>query len=121
MREANHYRIEVESSFYTTLYTIQKLAEGFLRDQGFHDVRVRHHENSQGASIARIEFGEADFKKALDVSLLGRIGDQLRTFGYDFVALDVFGYSRGSLNASILPAKIMENVRFVEARKSGEE
>src|SRR4029077_17882234 len=41
-----------------------ELAEYALRDLGFHDVRVRHHE-LQKQNLARIEVGQAEMRKFL--------------------------------------------------------
>ena len=44
-------------------------AEYVLRDLGFHDVRVRHHELKLG-EMARIEVGPSELKKLLAESML---------------------------------------------------
>ena len=72
-------------------------AENFLRDEGFRDVRVRHHEMGQGA-WARIELGPAEFPKLLSNGTGARIAGALRQVGYLHVVLDLLGYRRGSTN-----------------------
>ena len=70
-------------------------AEDFLRDQGFREVRVRHHELKQG-QLARIELGLDEISKAIPA--FNQIADTLRGMGYAHVTLDLQGYRRGSLN-----------------------
>jgi pyridinium-3,5-biscarboxylic acid mononucleotide sulfurtransferase len=72
-------------------------AENVLRDEGFHDVRVRHHEMGQGA-WARIELGPTEFSKLLSNGTGARIAGALRQVGYLHVVLDLLGYRRGSTN-----------------------
>ena len=76
-------------------------AEYVLRDVGFHDVRVRHHELKQGA-LARIEVGPSELPRLLDLALFERVATQLRQLGYLHVTLDMEGYRRGSLNATAI-------------------
>lgn len=70
-------------------------AEDFLRDQGFREVRVRHHELKHG-QLARIELGANEMQKVL--SCFSNIAEALRKIGYAHVTLDLQGYRRGSLN-----------------------
>jgi pyridinium-3,5-biscarboxylic acid mononucleotide sulfurtransferase len=72
-------------------------AENFLRDQGFRDVRVRHHELSHGA-LARIEVGSGEISGLLVDGVRESIADALRKAGYLHVVLDLRGYRRGSTN-----------------------
>jgi uncharacterized protein len=69
-------------------------AENFLRDEGFRDVRVRHHELGQGA-WARIELGPAEFPKLLANGTGARIAGALRQVGYLHVVVDLLGYRGG--------------------------
>lgn len=85
--------------------TVEKLhmieeAENCLRDHGFYDVRVRHHELKVG-SLARIEVGPAEIGKLLVDGLSNRIAEQLKKIGYTHVTLDLLGYRRGSTNESL--------------------
>lgn len=70
-------------------------AEDFLRDLGFREVRVRHHELKQG-HLARIELGTDEIQQALPS--FNKIAEALRQIGYFHVTLDLQGYRRGSLN-----------------------
>jgi uncharacterized protein len=72
-------------------------AEYVLRDLGFHDVRVRHHELKQGA-MARIEVGQAEMEKFLAGDTAAKAAAALKLLGYLHVTLDLQGYRRGSMN-----------------------
>lgn len=67
-------------------------AEAALRELGFRQFRVRHHDQ-----LARVEVGEDELVRAFEARLV--IGARLKAAGYLFVALDVFGYRSGSMNA----------------------
>jgi uncharacterized protein len=101
-------------------------AEYVLRDLGFYDVRVRHHELSSkfqisssrlkflgetdeaekletrnlqpGTSLARIEVGAAELPKLLVNGTAARVAEALKRIGYTHVTVDLQGYRRGSLN-----------------------
>jgi uncharacterized protein len=75
-------------------------AENHLRDLGFRDVRVRHHELSQGA-LARIELGVAEMPQLLANGAGAQVASALRRVGYSHVVLDLQGYRRGSANESL--------------------
>jgi len=75
-------------------------AEDVLRDLGFYDVRVRHHELKQGR-LARIEVGPAELRKFLADDTASRVTAALKTIGYLHVTLDLQGYRRGSANEVI--------------------
>ena len=79
-------------------------AENTLRDLGFYDVRVRHHELKLG-HLARIEVGGAEVVKFLADGLAPRIAADLRHIGYTHVTLDLLGYRRGSLNEPVATSK----------------
>lgn len=72
-------------------------AENILRDHGFFDVRVRHHELKNG-QLARIEVGSAEIPRMFENNLYGQIAGGIRAAGYSHVTLDLEGYRRGSLN-----------------------
>jgi len=75
-------------------------AEYVLRDLGFHDVRVRHHE-LQKQNLARIELAPAEITALLANGKLATIGEQLKKIGYAHVTLDLQGYRRGSTNEAL--------------------
>jgi len=68
-------------------------AEDFLRDLGFAQVRVRHHDN-----VARIEVPPVEIDRLLDPTLRARVVTRLRELGYHYVTLDLEGYRTGSMN-----------------------
>jgi uncharacterized protein len=86
-------------------------AEDLLRDLGFYDVRVRHHELRKAASpstlnpqpsttihLARIEVGPTEMRKFLEKGASTKVAEALRRIGYAHVTLDLQGYRRGSTN-----------------------
>jgi len=76
-------------------------AECVLRDLGFYDVRVRHHElkGANGtAHLARIEVGAEEIPKFLVDGTYTRVAEALKKTGYAHVTLDLQGYRRGSMN-----------------------
>jgi uncharacterized protein len=87
---------------YGEAVTIEKLqmieaGEHALRDLGFHEVRVRHHELKLG-HLARIEVGNGEVAKFFQDGLYLRVVEALKTAGYLHVTLDLQGYRRGSVN-----------------------
>jgi len=79
--------------------------ENVLRDLGFFDVRVRHHELKLG-HLARIEVGPGEMAKFLANGTAQRVVDALKQAGYAHVTLDLQGYRRGSANEFLLGTKI---------------
>jgi len=75
-------------------------AENVLRDMGFFDVRVRHHELKTG-NLARIELGPSEMVRILEDQRFERVSVALRQIGYGHVTLDLHGYRRGSLNEGL--------------------
>jgi len=93
-------------------------AENVLRDLGFHDVRVRHHElgvtgdawrvtgkdsratrhSSLATHLARLELGPAEIPRFLEDGISAKVADALKKIGYAHVTLDLQGYRRGSLH-----------------------
>ena len=69
-------------------------SEAFLRDLGFHTVRVRHHD-LKGGHLARIELGQEEMKLIKDVRIANRATTALIGFGYQQVTVDPNGYRRG--------------------------
>jgi uncharacterized protein len=91
-------------------------AENILRDLGFHDVRVRHHELQSGGhgvrsedraaensafrvphsalALARIELGPAEIPRFLENGFSAKVADALKKIGYAHVTLDLQGYRR---------------------------
>ena len=83
---------------YGQMVTIEKLSmvdkgETALKQLGFRQVRVRHHDD-----VARIEIGADELSRALDPEMAQRIHDAVKKVGFKYVALDLAGYRTGSLN-----------------------
>jgi pyridinium-3,5-biscarboxylic acid mononucleotide sulfurtransferase len=66
-------------------------AEDFLWELGLRQFRVRHH-----GDIARIEVEPGQMPELINRA--GEVNAQLREIGFKFVAMDLAGYRRGSLN-----------------------
>jgi uncharacterized protein len=100
--------------------TMIERAENVLRDLGFYDVRVRHHELTSGPKLtptgssstptspaqtllhlARIEVGPAEMQKFLQNGGSVKVAQALKQIGYAHVTLDLQGYRRGSANEAL--------------------
>jgi uncharacterized protein len=81
-------------------------AENVLRDLGFYDLRVRHHELGPQSSLggelkthlARIEVGPSELPRLLENETGLQVAEALKRIGYAHVTVDLQGYRRGSLN-----------------------
>jgi uncharacterized protein len=78
-------------------------AENVLKDMGFFEVRVRHHElqGTAPSALARIELGVDELPRLLREERFAAIAPALKAIGYAHVTLDLQGYRRGSLNESL--------------------
>jgi uncharacterized protein len=86
---------------YGTAISAEKLkqvgdAEQFLKNRGFRQVRVRHHDHT-----ARIEIGREEFSRMFDETLIDDIVAAFKRLGYKYVALDLEGYRTGSMNEAL--------------------
>jgi uncharacterized protein len=70
-------------------------AELALKQMGFRQLRVRHHND-----IARLEIEAADFEAVLGQR--EQIVDRLKGLGYAYVTLDLAGFRSGSMNEVLL-------------------
>jgi uncharacterized protein len=75
-------------------------AEKLLRDLGFRQVRVRHHDK-----IARIEVERTEIPRLLEDQISRVVTDGLRKIGYMYVTVDLLGYRTGSMNESFFKKK----------------
>ena len=82
-----------------TLQMIYK-AEKLLRDLGFRQVRVRHHDK-----IARIEVERTELPRLFEDQISRVVTDGLRKIGYMYVTVDLLGYRTGSMNESFYKKK----------------
>jgi len=72
-------------------------AEYVLRDLGFHEVRVRHHE-LKNQNLARIELAREEIPALLANGQFSIVAEKLKAIGYAHITLDLEGYRRGSTN-----------------------
>jgi pyridinium-3,5-biscarboxylic acid mononucleotide sulfurtransferase len=70
-----------------------ELAERLLATLGFRQVRVRCHDD-----LARIEVSAIEIPRLVQEPLRSTITTQLKSFGFNFVTLDIQGYRMGSFN-----------------------
>jgi uncharacterized protein len=68
-------------------------AETFLRELGFVEFRVRHHD-----TIVRIEVPTSDVTRIAAEPLRSKVVDKLKSLGFKFITLDLQGFRSGSLN-----------------------
>jgi uncharacterized protein len=88
-------------------------AENVLRDAGFFDVRVRHHEAGTSKSesrnpklyLARIEVGADELSRLFDDRLRESVVASFKQIGYAYVTIDLQGYRRGSANELLVKIK----------------
>ena len=68
-------------------------AEDFLREMGFVEFRVRHHD-----TIARIEVAADDMEKITTEPGRQKIVEKLKSIGFKYITVDLQGFRSGSLN-----------------------
>jgi uncharacterized protein len=68
-------------------------AEEILINEGFKQVRVRHHE-----SMARIEVLKEEIPILLNKEIMDKIVSKLKKLNYFYITLDLEGYRTGSMN-----------------------
>ncbi len=83
---------------YGTAVTAEKIkrieaGEEALRGLGFRIYRVRFHEK-----LVRLEFGQEDLPKALNVEMAAKLTGIFKSLGFHYVTIDLEGYRQGSLN-----------------------
>ncbi len=75
-------------------------AEKFLHEQGFHQLRVRHHGN-----VARIEVERSELPRLIEEGMSRTVTDGLRKIGYTYVTVDLLGFRSGSMNEGFFKKK----------------
>ncbi len=75
-------------------------AEKFLRELGFHQLRVRHHDK-----IARIEVERSEITRLVEEEMSRTVTDGLRKIGYTYVTVDLLGFRSGSMNEGFFKKK----------------
>ena len=83
---------------YGTTVTIERLAkvdrgEEILREFGFREFRVRHHDK-----LVRLEIAPSEMERILDKKIIDAIASRFRELGFKFVTLDLNGFRSGSMN-----------------------
>ena len=83
---------------YGTTVTIERLSkvdrgEEILREFGFREFRVRHHDQ-----LVRIEIAPAEMDRVLRKELVDELARRFRELGFKYVTLDLEGFRSGSMN-----------------------
>lgn len=83
--------------------TIERLStvdrgEEILREMGFREFRVRHHDN-----LARIEIAAEEMPRALQLTVVNDLAARFRELGFKYVTLDLNGYRSGAMNEVLAP------------------
>lgn len=78
--------------------TIERLSavdrgEELLREMGFQEFRVRHHD-----SLVRLEIAPAEMTRALCVDMVEELARRFRELGFKYVTLDLQGFRSGAMN-----------------------
>jgi uncharacterized protein len=86
---------------YGTRITLEALkrvreSEAVLKGLGFHSVRVRDYQ-----TMARIEVAPEEISRLASPEIAANVMDALRAAGYSYIAADLQGYRRGSLNETL--------------------
>jgi uncharacterized protein len=102
---------------YGTHITAELLAqlddcEKYLRDLGFRQFRVRHHD-----TVARIEVEPQDIVRV--VELREQIFRHFKELGYTYVTLDLEGYRSGKMNDTLAQKSNFVPLATLEARPNG--
>ena len=90
---------------YGTTVTIERLSkvdrgEEILREFGFKEFRVRHHD-----TLVRLEIAPAELDRALRKEVIEQLAKRFRELGFKYVTLDLEGFRSGSMN-EVLPIRI---------------
>ena len=83
---------------YGTTVTIERLSkvdrgEEILREFGFREFRVRHHDE-----LVRLEIAQTEMDRVLQKDLLDDLARRFRELGFKYVTLDLEGFRSGSMN-----------------------
>jgi len=83
---------------YGTPVTIERLrtvdtGEQVMRDMGFREFRVRHHDE-----LVRLEVAPAELDRALKREVADELARRFRALGFRYVTLDLHGYRTGAMN-----------------------
>jgi len=83
---------------YGTTVTIERLSkidrgEEILREFGFREFRVRHHDQ-----LVRLEIAQSEMDRILRKDLFAELAKRFRELGFKYVTLDLDGFRSGSMN-----------------------
>ncbi len=83
---------------YGTPVTIERLqtvdrGEDIMRELGFREFRVRHHDD-----LVRLEIAPAELDRALARDIADLLARRFRELGFRYVTLDLHGYRTGAMN-----------------------
>lgn len=83
---------------YGTTVTIERLSkvdrgEEILRELGFREFRVRHHDQ-----LVRLEIAPAEMDRVLRREVVDELAKRFRELGFKYVTLDLQGFRSGSMN-----------------------
>ncbi len=83
---------------YGTTVTIKRLrevesGEEIMRELGFREFRVRHHDE-----LVRLEIAPAELDRALTRAVADDLACRFRALGFRYVTLDLHGYRSGAMN-----------------------
>jgi pyridinium-3,5-biscarboxylic acid mononucleotide sulfurtransferase len=83
---------------YGTAVTIERLStvdrgEEIMREMGFREFRVRHHDK-----LVRLEIARAEMDRALEREVIDELARRFRELGFQYVTLDLHGYRSGAMN-----------------------
>jgi uncharacterized protein len=86
---------------YGTTVTIERLqkvdrGEEILREFGFREFRVRHHD-----TLVRLEISPAEMDRVLDKDVIDQLAARFRELGFKYVTLDLHGFRSGSMNEAL--------------------
>jgi len=87
---------------YGTTVTIERLSkvdrgEEILREFGFREFRVRHHDK-----LVRLEIAQSEMDRVLRKDVIDQLAARFRELGFKYVTLDLRGFRSGSMN-EVLP------------------
>jgi len=86
---------------YGTTVTIERLqkvdrGEEILREFGFREFRVRHHD-----TLVRLEISPSEMDRVLQKEVIDQLAARFRELGFKYVTLDLHGFRSGSMNETL--------------------
>ena len=86
---------------YGTTVTIERLqkvdrGEEILREFGFREFRVRHHD-----TLVRLEISPAEMDRVLRKEVVEQLAARFRELGFKYITLDLQGFRSGSMNEAL--------------------